>query len=40
VIDKKSSVVFKDEQAMLAYEHQLTKDQPAPVDAQPSPYLK
>ena len=40
VIDKKSSLVFKDEQAMLAYEHQLTKDQPASVDAQPSPYLK
>lgn len=40
VVDKKASVVFKDEQGMLAYEHQLTKDQPTSLDAQPSPYLK
>jgi uncharacterized RDD family membrane protein YckC len=40
VVDKKASVVFKDEQGMLAYEHQLTKDQPTSLDAQPSRYLK
>lgn len=40
VVDKKASVVFKDEQGMLAYEHQLTKDQPTSLDAQVNPYLK
>jgi uncharacterized RDD family membrane protein YckC len=40
VVDKKASVVFKGEQDMLAYEHQLTKDQPTSLDAQPSRYLK
>lgn len=40
VVDKKTSVIFKDEQAMLAYEHQLTKDQPTAFDKQPNPYLK
>jgi uncharacterized RDD family membrane protein YckC len=40
VVDKKSSVIFADEQSMLAYEHQLTKDQPASLDTNTSPYLK
>ncbi len=40
VVDKKASVIFIDEQSMLAYEHQLTKDQPTSLDAKPSPYLK
>lgn len=40
VVDKKASMVFKDEQDMLAYEHQLTKDQPTSLDAQVNPYLK
>jgi uncharacterized RDD family membrane protein YckC len=40
VVDKKASVIFKDEQGMLAYEHQLTKDQPTSLDAQVNPYLK
>jgi uncharacterized RDD family membrane protein YckC len=40
VVDKKASVVFKDEQVMFAYESQLTKNQSASIDAQHSPYLK
>jgi hypothetical protein len=40
VVDKKASVIFVDEQSMLAYEHQLTKDQPTSFSAQPNPYLK
>ena len=40
VVDKKASVIFTDEQNMLAYEHQLTKDQPTSLDVKPSPYLK
>lgn len=40
VVDKKSSVIFIDEQSVLAYEHQLTKDQPASIDAKSNPYLK
>jgi uncharacterized RDD family membrane protein YckC len=40
VVDKKASVIFIDEQSMLAYEHQLTKDQPASLDVNTSPYLK
>lgn len=40
VVDKKASVIFIDEQSMLAYEHQLTKDEPTSLDAKPSPYLK
>ena len=40
VVDKKASVIFIDEQSMLAYEHQLTKDQPASIDTTTSPYLK
>jgi uncharacterized RDD family membrane protein YckC len=40
VVDKKASVIFVDEQSMLAYEHQLTKDEPSSLDVKPSPYLK
>jgi uncharacterized RDD family membrane protein YckC len=40
VVDKKASVIFINEQSMLAYEHQLTKDQPTSSDLQPSKYLK
>jgi hypothetical protein len=40
VVDKKASKIFIDEQSMLAYEHQLTKDEPTSLDAKPSPYLK
>jgi uncharacterized RDD family membrane protein YckC len=40
VVDKKASVIFADEQNMLAYEHQLTKDQPISSDDKLSPYLK
>jgi uncharacterized RDD family membrane protein YckC len=40
VVDKKASVVFKGEQDMLAYEHQLTKDQPTSLDTTTSRYLK
>jgi uncharacterized RDD family membrane protein YckC len=40
VVDKKASVIFIDEQSMLAYEHQLTKDQPTSLDLQPNKYLK
>jgi uncharacterized RDD family membrane protein YckC len=40
VVDKKASVIFVDEQSMLSYEHQLTKDQPSSLDAQVNPYLK
>jgi hypothetical protein len=40
VVDKKASVIFVDEQSMLAYEHQLTKDEPSSSDVKPSPYLK
>jgi len=40
VVDKKASVIFINEQSMLAYEHQLTKDQPTSLDLQPSKYLK
>jgi uncharacterized RDD family membrane protein YckC len=40
VVDKKASVVFKDEESMLAYEHQLTKDQPTSLDPQPTSYFK
>jgi uncharacterized RDD family membrane protein YckC len=40
VVDKKASVIFVDEQSMLAYERHLTKDQPSSLDAKPSPYLK
>jgi uncharacterized RDD family membrane protein YckC len=40
VVDKKASVIFVDEQSMLAYEHQLTKEEPSSLDAKPSPYLK
>jgi uncharacterized RDD family membrane protein YckC len=40
VVDKKASVIFVDEQSMLAYEHQLTKDEPSSLAVKPSPYLK
>jgi uncharacterized RDD family membrane protein YckC len=40
VVDKKASVIFNDEQDMLAYEHQLTKDESTSLSPQSNPYLK